>query len=107
MTPFDREALVAKMACSDAEFNGRPFEGLGRADKDRYLARSRAALSIAENAISRIDETDNRVVRAALAFTSCMAEFEDEPGACGEQLDGLHAACDAWRKIPDERSAIA
>lgn len=43
------EARVATvMAQSDAEFDGRPWESLGRHDRERYLQRSIRALAAAE-----------------------------------------------------------
>ena len=45
LAPVEGEALVEMVAKSDADFDGRPFVGLGRADKDRYLLRARAAIA--------------------------------------------------------------
>lgn len=39
------DELVEVGARSDAEFDGRPWLSMGKADRDRYLARSRLALS--------------------------------------------------------------
>jgi hypothetical protein len=44
-------------------------------------------------------DAEQRVIREALSFDSCMAEFEGEMAACGEHLDGLFTACDALRKV--------
>ncbi len=41
------DEMVEIAARSDAKFDRRPFDGLGRADKQRYLDRSRAALEAA------------------------------------------------------------
>ena len=46
-----REMKIAlAMAQSDAHFDGRPWESLGRRDRDRYLQRSEQALAAALNA---------------------------------------------------------
>lgn len=45
MTDLTRDKLVEIIARSDAEFDGRPFDGMARADRDRY--RERAAKSLA------------------------------------------------------------
>lgn len=47
-----------------------------------------------------IDDAKGRLIRAALRFDSCMAEFEGDPAACGGHLDDLYSACDALRKNP-------
>lgn len=39
------DEIVEKAARSDADFDARPFSRLGRADRERYLARARAALT--------------------------------------------------------------
>ena len=45
------EVIIATaMAKSDAEFDGRPWGSLGRADRERYLQRSIRALAAAEQA---------------------------------------------------------
>lgn len=36
---------IEAAARSDAEFDGRTFEAMGRADRDRYLARSAKAIT--------------------------------------------------------------
>ena len=41
------DAMVEAAARSDAAFDGRDFDALGRADKRRYLDRSRKALEAA------------------------------------------------------------
>lgn len=38
------DALVEIVARSDATFDGRPYDGLGRSDRDRYRDRARASL---------------------------------------------------------------
>lgn len=46
-----REAVVVTaMAKSDAEFDGRPWDSLGRKDRERYLQRSIRGLAAAEQA---------------------------------------------------------
>lgn len=44
-SPSITEAEVEAAAISDAEYDGRTFANLGRADKQRYLDRSRRALT--------------------------------------------------------------
>ncbi len=44
------EAQIEAAARSDAAFDGRGWEAMARTDRDRYLARSRAALEAAERA---------------------------------------------------------
>lgn len=39
------EELIEVAARSDAEFDGRPWLSMGKADRDRYLARSRLAIT--------------------------------------------------------------
>lgn len=51
MTPTD--AQIEAAARSDAAFDGRGWEAMARTDRDRYLARSRAALEAAERAAWR------------------------------------------------------
>lgn len=46
------EQIAIRMARSDATFDGRNFDHLGRADKNRYLERSRSALIEAQLAIN-------------------------------------------------------
>lgn len=53
------DAMVEAAARSDAEFDGRDFDALGRADKRRYLERSRKALYAATSGSefgARLDE---------------------------------------------------
>lgn len=46
-----REAVVVTaMAKSDAEFDGRPWDSLGRKDRERYLQRSVRGLDAAKRA---------------------------------------------------------
>lgn len=47
------DAQIEAAAKSDATFDGRPWESMGRLDRERYLARSRAALEAAERAAWR------------------------------------------------------
>ena len=44
------DAQIEAAARSDAAFDGRGWEAMARTDRDRYLARSRAALEAAERA---------------------------------------------------------
>ena len=44
------DKMVEAAARSDANIDGRPFDRLGSADRERYLARSRAALEATEQA---------------------------------------------------------
>jgi len=41
------ERLAELIARSDAEFDKRPYKGLGRADRTRYLERARLSAAIA------------------------------------------------------------
>lgn len=56
--------VVTAMAKSDAEFDGRPWESLGRKDRERYLQRSIRGLDAAKraeqvaSAISQIESGD-------------------------------------------------
>lgn len=86
MTEAEREALIEKMARSDADFDGRAFGGLGRADKERYLARSKAALAVAEEAIRMADvpeiwEDDEyiRNVRKMMMYPPIHDEYKGPP----------------------------
>jgi len=65
------EAQIEAAARSDAAFDGRGWEAMGRTDRDRYLARSRAALEAAERAAWRpISEKPSGV--PVLVFTGEM-----------------------------------
>lgn len=39
------ENVIDIVARSDADFDGRPYDGLGRADRERYRDRARASLA--------------------------------------------------------------
>ncbi len=54
------DEMVEIAARSDAKFDRRPFDGLGRADKQRYLDRSRAALEAALAVVSKDDGSRQR-----------------------------------------------
>lgn len=65
-----RERAVEAGARSDAEFDGRDWNGMGRADRERYLARARksqgAAFPIlAEELVAWHDEQANAAERYA------------------------------------------
>lgn len=47
-TGLNEVRIATAMAQSDAEFDGRPWGSLGRADRERYLRRSLIALAAAE-----------------------------------------------------------
>lgn len=49
------EQLVEGMARSDAEFDGRDWEGMGRADRDRYKARCTRSLAVVYEAVKEPD----------------------------------------------------
>jgi hypothetical protein len=60
--------LLLAMARSDAEFDGRTFDALGRADKRRYLERSLASLKAALQTLGEEDVRSFREVVAVALF---------------------------------------
>ena len=50
--------VVIAMARSDAEFDGYEWEGLGKAQKNRYMLRSKLALQAAQKVYDLINKVE-------------------------------------------------
>lgn len=83
--PASLEALVEDAAQSDAAFDGRPWLSMPRSERDRYIARSRAALAVVAPAWAVMD-AERDALRAELAALKADPPAEPE----------------GWRLVPVE-----
>jgi len=78
-TMTEHEQLVERVARADAAFDGRPWDSMSRADRNRYLERTRTC------AISTIAEAlrgpTERMVESALPVRDSRKSFEQNSKA--------------------------
>jgi len=78
-----REELIDIIACLNVALDGRPFDGLGAADKKRYhdrCAGQLTALSAAESALATERERTAKLEAALEPFARADRAIGDEPG---------------------------